>query len=175
MKAETHAFVARELGANERRMSNQENLPKEIVQRKGVSYFFDAGDVIEFEEDPIIRIESFEGFEGRIVPTFGLRAYCKKWGEFFFSLALTRRTPLTTPLEGEEKSEFDLLMEDNPLGSKLIIKQTDYNRAYLLAGKKIRVTAKLRLHQATWDSDAGKYDYSNLQSITCYKWEMLDE
>lgn len=177
MKNVSHTFTTRELGANEGRLQNadsRENLPESAKKVQGISYYFKPGDEIQIESNPVFKVEDFTTVNGRTVGLLSLRAYCDRWGEFFFSLALTRRTPLTFPKEGETKSQLDILTEGNEFGRLLLTRKMDVERADILDGKTIRCTDRLLLNQPTFDKEANSFNYDKLKVVTFYKWEVVE-
>lgn len=178
MKTAKHAFTnLDEMKSNMGRLNDegaQSVMPASVLKAQGVSFYFKKGDIIEIEENPVFKIEDFTTTNGKIVGLFAIRAWCERWGEFFFSLSLIRKLPLQEPLEGEEKSQLEILQEDNPLGSQLLIRMTDAERARILSGKSIRVKDTLMLNQPTFDKERNEMDYTKLRTSRFYKWEMVE-
>lgn len=174
-----HTFSAKELEANEGRLqsaSDRENLPESVKRERGIPYYFKPGDTIQIESNPVFKTEGFiTTATGQKMELLSLRAYCDRWKEFFFSLALTRRIPLTFAKEGEEKSQLDILEENNEFGKMLLHRQSDLDRADLLDGKTIRCVDRLLLNQPTYNKETNSTDYDHLKVTTFYKWEVVED
>lgn len=145
--------------------------------RRGVAVYFKEGEEIYFPpfEKMVFELRGFEVYNGTLRINLAVSAYCERYKEFMFPLAITRRVPLDEAVEVdgvEHESGRDFLLEDNPLGA-ILIKNTlsDLERCKLLADSVVKVTAKLRLTQAKFEtgSDGTLKRAEGSKWLTCYR------
>ena len=147
---------------------------KKIGKNKGIGYFFYAGETITFpsKEDARIFVEDFEVVNGNIQLLLSVSAYHERYGYFPFPLSITRRVPINEVIDDQGATDLELLLKDNPVGSKLIMQQPDWSRMTYLLGHVVQISEVCKLHRPSFDKDASGNLHPNmekLRTLVCYK------
>ena len=144
--------------------------------RKGVSVYFNEGEEIYFLpfEKQVYEISGFEIYNGKIRVRLAVSAYCERYGYFFFPMSIVRRVPLDeqVTVDGDEyPSGLNFLLQDNPLGSKLILATlSDLDRAKMVSDKIVTVSKKVRLLQPVFTKQGDTMVRTDqTRPLTCYK------
>lgn len=149
---------------------------KKIGKNKGIGYFFKAGETITFpnQEDAKVFVEDFEVVNGNIQLLLSVSAYHERYGYFAFPLSITRRVPINEVVDDQGATDLELLLENNPVGSKLIMQQSDWSRMMYLLGHTVKISEVCKLHRPSFDKDAAGNLHPNmdkLRILVCYKME----
>lgn len=147
---------------------------KKIGKNKGIGYFFRAGEEIIFpkKEEAKIFVEDFEVVNGTVQLMLSVSAYHERYGYFPFPLSITRRRPIDEAVDNQTATDLELLLQNNPVGTKLIMQQPDWDRMLYLLGHTVEIAEVCKLHQPTFDRDASGNLHPNLErlrTLTCYK------
>lgn len=150
----------------------------ETAGDRGCGLWLKEGEEIVFpsKKDAKIFLDKITISNNETRPSLSIGAYCERLGFFHFSLSVFRRIPIQECLEGQEKSDFEVLTEDNEFGLSLMTKQTDFSRILRILGKTVKVSQKLRLHTYDFGINAdGKYvRLETTRPLTCYKFSVAE-
>ena len=136
--------------------------------RRGASIYFKENEEIYFFpwDQQVFEVEGWETVGKEIRLLLRCAAYCERYKEFFFPLTIVRSIPVDEDLElpsGEVVNSREYQLRDNVLGEKLLPVMSDIDRVKLLAGKVVKVTEKVAMHQRS------RKDPDTLVPKTIYK------
>ena len=145
-----------------------------IGESKGRYVNFKVGEVIQYPPVELgeIYLDGFYISNGEKRLALSCKAYTEKLGFFACPMAIWRRMPLQTKLEGQDISEYDELTTNNQLGEKLIMAKNDFVRVQMLAGKSQEITDKFTGHRFNYeyDKETGiSHRTNDLVPLLCYK------
>lgn len=152
---------------------------QEAGETKGLTIAFKEGEVVVFpsDKDAHIVVEGFELNNGKIRTLLSVVAWSERKGFFVFPLSVTRRIPVDDIVPGSDKTDQEILFENNELGEKLAQRQSDYNRLTQLLGKEVKISARLNLHQGVVEWDEANKQYRRkegaVRTLVCYKYEYV--
>lgn len=149
---------------------------KRIGQNKGLPIYFKPSEVIVFpkREEMALRIDDFELYNGDIQLLLSCLAWNERYGYFAMPMSIFRRIPLDEKIGMSEKTDREILFEDNALGEEMCQQMPDIRRLEKLFDKTVIVKDRLALHQPSYDYDREKNlvipNTERLRTLVCYKW-----
>ena len=140
--------------------SHPDNSGKQSAGNTKYDIEFEVGDMIFFpkKEQMTTRVDDFEIIDGDMQLIMGCLAWTERYGYFVMPMSVFRRIPLNERFYNSDRTDYELLFEDNAFGEMMSLRMPDYKRLQLLYDSIVIVKDKLILH--------AKED----KLFYCYKW-----